>query len=73
MNAYVYMGDSTYVELPSQLMGPQKTENKNEFQVQINKNQSLNQFLKESLAENFTFESIKPKTNRLEQLYLELT
>jgi len=50
-----------------------KTENKNEFQVQINKNQSLNQFLKESLAENFTFESIKPKTNRLEQLYLELT
>jgi hypothetical protein len=24
MNAYVYMGDSTYVELPSQLMGPQK-------------------------------------------------
>lgn len=50
-----------------------KTENKNEFQVQINKNQSLNQFLKESLEENFIFESIKPKTNRLEQLYLELT
>jgi len=50
-----------------------KTENKNEFQVQINKNQSLNNFIKESLEQDFIFESIKPKTNRLEQLYLELT
>ena len=50
-----------------------KTENNDEFQIQINKNQSLNQFLKDSLSFNFEINSIKPKSNRLEQLYLELT
>jgi len=74
LSTEIYLFESTNFQIQKlQNYKITKTENKDEFQVQISKNQSLNQFLKESLNFNFEINSIKPKSNRLEQLYLELT
>lgn len=51
----------------------EKTQNKNEYLAKISKGQTLNQFLKTLMDNDISLNSIKPKTNRLEQLYLELT
>lgn len=49
------------------------TENPNEYSIAFSSNQSLNQFLQDCIQKQVEIKSIKPKSNRLEQLYLELT